>query len=119
MAAVTSMDPFGNQDQPDPDPTILPGWPQWIRTAAWYIRNPLHNLSHYTLGWAGKPYTVTGNERDANNDGFADDNGPPMICWLHLGSAARPFISGTSPFWYAGWHPTSGKLAARWPTEHA
>lgn len=86
----------------------------------WYVRNPLHNFTHYMVGWKGRAFVVERSKPDSNNDGFCDGGGW-MFCWLRLDWAgmnkdewSRPFISyvGRCHF-YAGWHPASGKLGLR------
>jgi hypothetical protein len=103
------MNPFGNDDEPVAPAWYLPTWPRWLATVAWYIRNPLHNFTHYMVGWKGRSYTVTYHHgSDADNDGFG--NGW-LIASLQTKDSLRPFISyaGRCHF-YIGWHPASGKL---------
>src|SRR5262245_56706082 len=95
------MNPFGNIDEPTP--------PQWFRDQyphttelgiwlAWYIRNPLHNFTHYQIGWSGIDYAVQehgeeGPWRDADHDGFADDGGWLRLTLWRWDGATRPYVS--------------------------
>lgn len=116
------MNPFGNIDEPSAPAWYLPTRPSWFRTIAWYARNPLHNFTHYQIGWAGKNFIVASLKPDSDNDGFCDGGGWAR-CWLLLRSddwgmpaqeRTRPFISyaGWCHF-YLGWHPASGKFGFR------
>src|SRR6516165_59257 len=51
---------FGNHDEPAPPAWYMSGKPQALRTAAWYLRNPLVNFADYVAGVCDKNYTVTG-----------------------------------------------------------
>jgi hypothetical protein len=108
------MNPFGNSDEPDAPSWYLPGRPQWWRTLCWYVRNPMHNLTHYMVGWTNQPFTVIYSAADRDRDGFADAGGW-LAAWLSRGSERRPFVSYTSRKMdlYLGWHPVNGKLGAR------
>ena len=46
---------FGNDEDPKPPNWFMPNKPQWLRTVMWYIRNPLHNFSHYWIGTGNYP----------------------------------------------------------------
>jgi hypothetical protein len=48
-----------NCDDPRPPADYSPGKPDWLRTALWYLRNPIHNGNFYVWGVADKNFTVT------------------------------------------------------------
>jgi hypothetical protein len=110
------IDPSANRDEPDPPPWFPdkhPIWPRRLLYLGCYMRNPLHNFTHYVVGIAGKPFTVAGSRADSDNDGFADQGGW-LHCTLHCNGGRPPYVSysGWCHF-YAGGHPSSGKLGLR------
>lgn len=77
------------------------------------IRNPFHNFTHYTIGWAGKPYTVWTSKPNTIDSGFADGNG-----WLRailtLDKKHRYYVSYQNRWsFYLGWHPGKGAFGIR------
>lgn len=66
----------------------------------WWVRNPMHNLTHYVLGFKGHSYGYSGFDTDKPGVGFGwtyKDNGTkwPLLTlniWNRLG--------------YIGWRPS-------------
>ena len=42
---------FKNDDDPSPPTHLWDGKPEWYRMLRWWLRNPLHNFTHYVIGW--------------------------------------------------------------------
>jgi|SRR5215208_4283627 len=114
------MSCFGNRDEPMPPESYHPTLPQWLRLVAWYQRNPLHDFTHYVVGWKGKNYTVERSRADSDNDGFADGGGL-MVCTLRNAGRTRSYASYQSARLevYVGWRPSSRALGARFTIRSA
>ena len=108
---------FGNDDDPNPPADYQLGWPQWRRRLYWFaFRNPLHNLTFYVLGVAGKPFerVVIYPPRTLSNLVFRPEGWYIAVVkykWLRL-----PFVSyqgaGLIKKFYVGWRER-GNLGAK------
>jgi hypothetical protein len=99
---------FGNVDDPEPPAWYRPGSPG--RRAAWQMRNPLHNFTHYVIGVTDKPTTRTGRYP---SEVFAPDGGWNWA-WTRHRFVPLPFVSysGKRSRFYLGWRE-SGNLGGK------
>ncbi len=95
---------FGNADDGARPSGYLTSWPTWAAKAAWWIRNPFHNLMFYGIGFVNVPCRVYG--KDPSTPLIPGWNWtllePSTIPWMRF-----PFISymGHWVEWYIGWRP--------------
>jgi hypothetical protein len=100
-----------NDDDPRPPRAYMPDKPSWWRQAAWWLRNPFHNLFFYVIGVADRDYTVVGEEPlravdwiDARQHGIERHGFKYSV--IHLRCGLRlPCVSyaGRWVKWYVGW----------------
>ena len=97
------MNPFGNSDDPVVPDWFWPSGPKWARQFFWlYLRNPLHNFTHYYIGFTGKEFARTPCVQDCTN--FKEPRGWHTH-WIHYKDRAFPFISyqNSKIQAYVGW----------------
>lgn len=102
-----------NDEEPMAGPEYLVGYPDWLRVAGWYARNPLQNFGKYVAGVYDRNYTVTGTPPvmwiTAWNDeaGWTFETGRRGWKWsvIRLKYMRLPFVSyvGKKWMWYLGW----------------
>ena len=103
---------FQNADDPAvPDWfwTAGPAWtrPHWLRQFYWmYVRNPLHNGTHYGIGVSDQPFEYDGPQPRSN---FNEPNGW-HVHRLRCAGRAYPFVSyqGALVQAYIGWREDGG-----------
>jgi hypothetical protein len=88
-----------NADDPVPPSWYRPGDPR--RVLKWRFRNPFHNLDHYVIGVADKPFSRSGRYPERNSDphgGWDFEIARNKLVIL-------PFISYEQPWcnFYLGW----------------
>lgn len=106
---------FQNDDDPRPPDWYRVGQPEWVRTLGWYARNPLHNFTHYVIGFHDQETKFVTSKSNIHDKAFADEGGW-MTGWLYTErSGAFPFVSwrGEKREFYIGW-TAAGKLGFAW-----
>lgn len=92
---------FGNNDDWPPPDWYMPEERERKRKLYWLLRNPLHNLTFYLIGVAGKPFVRTGKfPQDVFNPNGGWNLAVTAYKWFRL-----PFVSylGRSIKFYIGW----------------
>lgn len=111
---------FGNEDDGmvGPDSWDAPGFlgkkvqaaTAW-RIFWWWMRNPMHNFTHYVIGVADREHTYVGADMDSQG---------LIVAHVVCGKLRLPFVAFNYKglFSYIGWRPSGGfgiKLIYRKP----